>query len=129
MNAANDPQGISADSAQNLDEMSAERVARDGAAFRVANEQIRAAAAEWNMDGLLPALCECADPHCATVLQVTPRQYEAMRSNPRWFINARGHDVNAQGWAHVIEESERFVVVEKIGRAGEIVEELDPRHG
>ena len=107
--------------------MTAERVALNDAAFRVANEEIRAAAAEWNMDGLLPAICECADPHCATVLRVTPRQYEAVRSDPRWFINAPGHHVNAQGWAHVVSENERFVVVEKIGQAGEIVEELDPR--
>lgn len=127
MSAANEPEETAAD-ANELDEMSAERVARNDAAFRVANEEIRAAAAEWNMDGLLPALCECADPHCTTVLRVTPRQYEAVRSDPRWFINAPGHEVNAQGWAYVISANERFVVVEKIGEAGEIVEELDPRH-
>jgi hypothetical protein len=128
VSAANESDEISAEAAQQLDEMSAERVARNDAAFRVANEEIQAAAAEWNMDGLLPAICECADPHCVTIVRLTPRQYEAVRSDPRWFINAPGHQVNAQGWAHVISENDRYVVVEKIGKAGEIVEELDPRH-
>jgi hypothetical protein len=106
---------------------SAERVARNGAAFREANEEIRSKAAEWRMDGLLPALCECADLHCTEVVRLTPQQYEAVRSDARWFINAPGHQVNAKGWAHVISENDRFVVVEKIGEAGEIAEELDPR--
>ncbi|MDX6478705.1 MAG: hypothetical protein QOG29_1292, partial [Gaiellaceae bacterium] len=29
--------------------------------------------------------------------------------------------------AHVVEEHERYTIVEKVGRAGEIVRELDPR--
>ena len=79
------------------------------------------------MDGLLPALCECAHPHCTTIMQVTPRQYEAVRSDPRWFLNAPGHEVNSQGWAYVIEKHDRYVVVEQIIPAVEIVEERDPR--
>ena len=81
------------------------------------------------MDGLLPALCECADLRCTDAVQLTPQQYEAVRSEPRWFINAPGHQVNAQGWVQVISENERFVVVEKIGAAGKLAEELDPRGG
>jgi hypothetical protein len=127
VSTAQEPDEPSADAANEPEEMTAERVARNDAAFRVANEEIQAAAAEWNMDGLLPAICECADPHCTTVLRVTPRQYEAVRSDPRWFINAPGHHVNDQGWAIVVSENDRFAVVEKIGEAGQIAEELDPR--
>lgn len=127
MAAANESDETMAETANERDEVSAERVARNDAAFRVANEEIRAKAAEWNLDGLLPALCECADPHCTTVVRVTARQYEAVRSDPRWFLNAPGHEVNAQGWAHVIERHDRYFVVEKIVPAVEIVEELDPR--
>jgi hypothetical protein len=124
---ANKPDDTSADATNELDEASAERVARNDAAFRLANEEIRAMATQWNMDGPLPAICECADPSCTTVVRVTPRQYEAVRSDPRWFINAPGHQINAHGWAYVISENDRFVVVEKIGEAGEIAEDLDPR--
>jgi hypothetical protein len=105
----------------------AERVARNDATFREANEEIRAQAAEWRMDGLLPALCECADLRCTEVVNLTPQEYEVVRSNPRWFINAPGHQVNGHGWAQAISENDRFVLVEKIGEAGEIAEELDPR--
>ena len=126
MGAANERED-NTDSGDGLDEVSAERVARNNALFRVANEEIVAKAAEWNMDGLLPALCECADPRCTTVVRVTPRQYEAVRSDSRWFLNAPGHELNDQGWAHVISENDRFVVVEKVGEAGKLAEELDPR--
>jgi hypothetical protein len=125
--AANEPDDTTADVRNERSEMAAERVARNDAMFRVANEEIRSKAAAWNMDGPLPALCECADPHCTTVVRVTPRQYEEVRSNPRWFIHAPGHEVNDQGWSHVITENDHFVVVEKVGEAGEIAKELDPR--
>jgi len=105
----------------------AERVAYNDAAFREANETIRAKTNEWKMDGLLPALCECADTSCRVVLRLTPRQYDDVRANPRWFINASGHDRSANGWVRIVAEHHRYVVVEKIGEAGEIVERLDPR--
>jgi len=105
----------------------AERVAYNDAAFREANESIREKADEWQMQGLLPALCECADTSCRVVLRLTPRQYEDIRANPRWFINAHGHHRSAKGWVRIVAEHDRFVVVEKIGEAGEIVEQLDPR--
>lgn len=108
-------------------ETTAERVARNDAVFREANEVIRATAERTGMDGLLPALCECADPSCTELVQLTPREYEAVRTNPTWFINVRGHHVNAHGWARPVSENDRFVMVEKIGEAGEIAERLDPR--
>jgi len=74
-----------------------------------------------------PGLAPEGNRSHGTIVRVTPRQYEAVRSDPRWFINAPGHEANDQGWAHVISENDRFVVVEKIGEAGELAEELDPR--
>lgn len=127
MSAADEREDSTAGAGNERDEVSAERVARNDAMFRVANEEIMAKAAEWKVDGLLPALCECADPHCTTVVRVTPRQYEAVRSDPRWFLTAPGHEVNDQGWGHVVTENDRFVVVEKVGEAGKLAEELDPR--
>jgi hypothetical protein len=105
----------------------AERVAYNEAAFREANESIREKADAWEMEGLLPALCECADPSCNAMLRLTPRQYEDVRANPRWFIIAPGHHASAQGWARIVAEHHRYVIVEKVGEAGEIVEQLDPR--
>jgi hypothetical protein len=61
------------------------------------------------------------------VLQVEMREYERVRANPRLFLNAPGHDAAAHGWATVVERHNGYVVTEKLGRAGEIVEMLDER--
>jgi hypothetical protein len=114
---------------QQEQQVSAERIARNDATFREANERIRvvAEATELGDDALLPFLCECADLQCTTILQLTGREYEEARANPRWFVKAHGHVRSAQGWARVVEEFERYTLVEKIGEAGAIAEELDPR--
>jgi hypothetical protein len=104
-----------------------ERVARNNAVVREANEAIREKTDDWAMSGLLPVLCECADPLCHLVLRLSRKQYEDVRANPRWFITAHGHVVNDQGLAAIVAEHDLYDVVEKTGRAGQIVEQLDPR--
>jgi hypothetical protein len=121
--------GPNMDALNRAEEVTAERVARNDAAFREANESIRATADGWRMTGRLPVICECADVGCSELLQLTGPEYEEVRADPRWFINAPGHQVNAQGWAVVVGERGHYLIVEKIGEAGEIVEELDPRTG
>jgi hypothetical protein len=110
-------------------DVTAERVARNDARFRESNEQLRTASKSFGFgpDELLPFLCECADLDCTTIVQLTRREYEAVRRSPVQFINARGHEVNAQGWAQVVDEFDRYTVVAKVGEAGQIAAELDPR--
>jgi hypothetical protein len=108
-------------------QMAAERVARNNAVFREANEAIREKTDEWEMTGLLPALCECANALCHGMLRLTPRQYEDVRAKPRWFITAPGHEANDQGWARVVEDHGSYLVVEKVGEAGEAAEQLGTR--
>jgi hypothetical protein len=109
----------------------AERVARNAAIFREANERIRDVAASMHVSEsqLLPFLCECADENCTTILKLTGNEYEAVRQPPTLFINAKGHDVNGQGWARVVDEFERYSVIETLGDAAEIASELHPRDG
>lgn len=76
---------------------------------------------------LLPFLCECADVTCTKVVQLSAQEYEAVRQSPVRFINARGHEEHAHGWAKVVDEFDRYTVVEKVGEAARIVAELDPR--
>jgi len=59
------------------------------------------------------------------VLQIPREEYERGRSDSRFFLNAPGHQAAAGGWAEVVERHAGYVVVEKIGRAGEISEMLD----
>jgi hypothetical protein len=42
-------------------------------------------------------------------------------------MNAIGHHVAARGWAQVIAQSDSYVVVRKIGRAGDVAAELADR--
>ncbi len=110
-------------------DQAAERVARNDAVFREANERIRSTADSMELDhsDVLPFLCECAEESCTTVLQLSQDEYEAVRAHPTHFINARGHAVNGGGWVRVLDEFDRYTVVEKVGEAAEIVAELDPR--
>jgi hypothetical protein len=74
------------------------------------------------MEGALPVICECAELGCTELLQVTRAEYEQVRADPRHFLTVRGHEDG--GWARVVADHERYVVVEKVGEAGDIAEEL-----
>jgi len=107
--------------------VTAERVARNEAIFRAANDHLKEAAAEHGLarGELGPFICECADPGCTDVLLLDGNAYERVRSNPRWFLNAPGHQAASQGTAKVVERHDAFLIVEKEGLAGEIAEELE----
>jgi hypothetical protein len=104
----------------------AERVARNDATFRDANEKIRAAAEGVEMERI-PFLCECADERCHALVRLSLDEYERVRSESTLFVNATGHQRAAGPHADVVEDRGDYVIVRKVGRAGEIVEELDPR--
>jgi hypothetical protein len=105
---------------------SGERVAFNDNIFRQANEALEQSAAKVGAEtDRLPFICECADESCTTVIRVETAVYARVRSDSRLFLNVPGHEVTAQGWAKVVERHPDYVIVEKIGRAGEIVEMLD----
>lgn len=108
---------------------SAERVGRNDALFREANERIKDVVTSYDHEEseLLPFLCECAEETCTEVVQLTADEYEAVRRHPTRFLNVEGHVRSAQGWARVLEEHDRYTVVDKVGEAAEIAVELDPR--
>jgi hypothetical protein len=104
----------------------AERVAKNDAAFRQANERIQRAARDFGIEHV-PFICECADPSCTEVVRLSLDEYERVRADSRLFLNAVGHEASAHGYARVVSGDDRYVVVEKVGEAGEIAEQLDPR--
>lgn len=106
--------------------LSAERIGRNDAIFRHANEGIREAVeADETVEGRVPFICECADPTCRELVHLSMEEYGAIREDPRLFLNVPGHQASAQGWGQVVERYERYVVVEKIGPAGEVAEQLE----
>lgn len=102
----------------------AERVARNEAAFRSANDRIEEATQELQQ---APFLCECSDPTCTATIWLTFAEYEAIRQNPRWFVNAVGHEANSGPWGAVVDRRDRYVVAEKVGEAGAVAEQLAER--
>ena len=111
-----------------MDRLMEERIARNQATFREANERINAAAGVYRLDIPVPFICECADPTCSEVVRLQVAQYEEVRSESRHFLNAPGHHAASQGAAVVVEERDGYSIVEKIGHAGEIAEALDERN-
>jgi hypothetical protein len=108
------------------DDLVAERIGRNNAAFRAANERLGdvATTQERTSDEPLPFLCECADVSCTQVIRVPLAEYRRIRSHPRRFLTAPAHETGAIGVVRVVEECDGYVVTEKTGRAGEIAERL-----
>jgi hypothetical protein len=106
---------------------SAERVARNDAIFREANEKISHAAEAEDMTEEIPFLCECAEEGCTEIVRLSHEEYETVRGDATHFLNALGHEVAAGPYGEVIDRNHRYVVVRKKGAAAEIVEDLDPR--
>jgi hypothetical protein len=105
--------------------LSAERIGRNDSIFRHANEEINEVAEAAQVRGPTPFICECADPRCQEVILMTLAEYSEIRQEARLFLNVPGHEASAQGWAQVVETHDSYVVVEKIGPAGEVAEQLE----
>jgi hypothetical protein len=103
---------------------SPERLARNEAFFRQVNERINDVAI--HSDNGYEFLCECADPECTErITLMTEDDYEWVRAKPTRFVLARGHI--SPEIEHVVEREGDHVVVEKLGVAGRIATQLNPR--
>jgi hypothetical protein len=83
--------------------------------FRAANERLRT-----RMEGLLyqgrrPVICECSDPDCLDVLELTPEEYREVRGAGN-FVVAYGHGTPAI--ERLVERREGFDVVQKFDADG-----------
>ena len=106
-----------------------ERVARNDALFREANEGIEDAATKYEVLDQVPFICECANENCRKLLVLSVAEYEEIRQHPRHFLHAPGHVRADEGAGQVVTDRGRYTIVEKTGHAGEVVEQLDPRGG
>ena len=110
-----------------MDGLTEERIAQNNATFREANEHISAAAGAYGVDAPVPFICECADAGCSEIVRMTHEEYEEVRADSRHFLNVPGHQTAAGAAAEIVAERNGYVIVERLGRAGEIVEALDER--
>jgi len=100
-----------------------ENRAKSEAAFREANEAIRAAERELQppLDHV-PYICECDDIRCRETIRLTAAEYERIRDDGATFAIARGH----HSLGNVIEEHGDYLVVRKPDGGGEVARSLDP---
>lgn len=105
------------------------RIARNEALLRDVNERTSELHARWDDDGAFEApfsvFCECANAKCVEPIHLTRADYESVREHGGRFVVRPGHEV--PDVEHIVAASEGHVVVEKVGRARDYVEQLDPR--
>jgi hypothetical protein len=101
-----------------MDERST-RLAKNETIFRAGNESIDKAAG--GRAEKAPYLCECGEKSCLARVELTPAEYEAVRAHPARFFVLSGHEDLTAGEV-VVEQHDRFTVVEKQGEEREIVE-------
>ena len=106
-----------------MDEPRNERRARNETSFRKVNEAIEAGRTLADADRPAPFVCECGRVGCTEIVEVPPAGYRAVRSDPRRFLIATGHDTPEI--ERVVESHGSWAIVEKIGEAGEIAEEAE----
>jgi len=75
--------------------------------FRQANERIRQAAEEHELDIPIPFICECPNPGCSQIILMPLDEYRAVRADPSRFINKAGHES-----ATVLARHDQYVVVD-----------------
>lgn len=98
------------------------RVARNEALFREVNERIKDAAQDAEA---LILMCECGDLECTATFQVAPAEYESTRTGGGFFLVIPEHaDLTLE---RVVARANGFLVVEKLGEAGDVARDLDPR--
>jgi hypothetical protein len=108
-----------------------ERQARNEALVREVNERIntldRGAAGSGVFDGVdtFGFHCECGrNGGCPGMVWMTLEEYEVVRAQDDRFALAPGHETD--GLERVVDENERFVIVDKVDSAEPLVAD-DPR--
>jgi hypothetical protein len=103
----------------------AERAARNEEVVRDVNKQIEEGAELHGVESPMPFHCECGQTPCLEKVDLPPSLYERILANRYRFIVVPGH-VQPEV-ERVVEEQEKFLIVEKIGEAREQIDEDHPQ--
>jgi hypothetical protein len=97
-----------------VNDLTVERIQRNNAVFREANERIHESAQTYAHDlEHIPFLCECPVEDCVEIVPLTEDQYNAVRANPTHYMTAVGHEVSEAPVGTVVARNDGYVVVEK----------------
>jgi hypothetical protein len=107
------------------DERTERRVGHNESVFRDINE--RAEEIGTALEGPTEFVCECYRTDCTARLDVPLDVYEQVRARSRHFLVVPGHE--QLEYERVVDQGNGWLVVTKIGVAGEVAEDEDPRTG
>jgi len=97
-----------------VSDLTVERIQRNNAVFREANERIHESAQTYAHElEHIPFLCECPVEDCVEIVPLTEDQYNAVRANPTHYMTAVGHEVSEAPVGTVVSRNDGYVVVEK----------------
>lgn len=102
-----------------------DRAARNESIAREVNEAIEHGRGPADVQAPLAFRCECGRLGCNTLIEVTTGEYERVRSHPRQFLLAIGHE--QPEFETVVQAGDGYSVVEKQDEAGRKAETRDPR--
>jgi hypothetical protein len=102
-----------------------ERLANNEVVFRAVNESIDRHAVKLGGLDEHEFVCECSSSGCFDRIALTLAEYEAVRRHGKRFFVAPGHE--DFHFEHIVESRPTFLVVEKVGVAGVVADETDPR--
>ncbi len=101
------------------------RAAANEATIRDVNEGIERGQWPGEEDSPVGFRCECARLCCNQLVELTVREYEEIRANPRRFVVVPGHEFGDV--ETVVESRPGYLIVEKLDQAAEVAERHDPR--
>src|SRR4051794_40920179 len=99
-----------------------ERAAKNQSLFREVNERIEDLSRSMTETRYI---CECANESCDEGVSLTREAYERIRSDSNSFFVVKGHELPEV--EQVIDSSDGYVVVAKLGIGGALADHLDPR--
>jgi hypothetical protein len=100
------------------------RLAQNEALFREMNERVEERVlASGGAEEPFVIVCECGNIDCLERMRLTAAEYDAAHAHPAQFVVVEGHV--ASDVEDVVARTDRYLVVRKRGRAGEIAAELD----
>lgn len=102
-----------------------ERIAKNQSVFREANERIEESVDALALTGRTPYLCECGDERCSAALMLSREEYESVRAHATRFLVVPGHETPEA--EDVVEQGDRYWVVEKTGIGREVAARGDAR--
>ena len=102
------------------------RVIRNEVLFREVNERIEEINAGASRSGLIEFLCECGEETCLDAVELTREEYERVRSVSDHFVMRPGHE--HADFERVIDSSDRYVVIKKVGLAEDVADRTNPRN-